>query len=381
MAQPAHVQVILSEHDVQKMTLPSGIPQTVEELHSHVQITFGIPGNFCLHFKDADFGNEFFSLLSTNDISDKSTIKVVYIEPPTVTLTLTNVESSFATISDSAASDYVWSSASSHDTIPVSPRLRSESPNQRSKLWPAEFPVPRFSSNTEILLQSSNEKFTSSGILFGTKDLISLLPDILGNLAETIFEYTAYPSSAHLSQVAEALVKKHPCLKELGSFNGCYGWIQRLKYKINNFRSKLRGTGCPEIVVNSLKRKASHEQTPAKNVEKTKKAEVNYLFHKVKTSESLEKERVELLCEIMKRENGQVVAEKMANTFSLRRKEIIHEEPAVRDFMQRWPALFDAAQERNVKNLVTHSLTHSSLTRYYLNKKMIWYLLMLKHCN
>lgn len=343
MAQPAHLRVILSEHDVHKMTLPSGIPQTVEELHSLVQDTFGIPGHFCLHFKDVDFGNEFFSLTSTTDINDKGTIKVVYIEPPTVALTLTDVESSFATISESVPSDNVSSSASSHDTIPVSPRLRSESPNQRSKLWPAEFHVPCFSSTTEILFQSGNEKLTLSGILFGTKELISLLPDILGNLAETIFEYTAYPSSAHLSQVAEALVKKHSCLKEPGSFNGCYGWIQRLKYKMNNFRSKLRGTGCPEVVVNSLKKKASHKQTPAKNIKKPKKAEVNYLppFPQGKTSESLEKERVELLCEIMKRENAQVVAEKMAKTFSLRRKEIIDEEPAIWDFMQRWPALFD----------------------------------------
>lgn len=91
MAQPAHLRVILSEHDVQKMTLPSEILQTVEELNLLVQITFGIAGNFCLHFKDADFGNEFFSLLSTTDISDKGTIKVVYIEPPTVTLTVTDV--------------------------------------------------------------------------------------------------------------------------------------------------------------------------------------------------------------------------------------------------------------------------------------------------
>lgn len=41
--------------------------------------------------QDADCGNEFFSLLSTTDIVDKGTIKVVYIdEPPTVTLTLTD---------------------------------------------------------------------------------------------------------------------------------------------------------------------------------------------------------------------------------------------------------------------------------------------------
>jgi len=342
MSQPAHLRVILSDHDIKKLALPSGIPETVGELHSLVQDTFGISRNFCLHFKDADFDNEFFSLLSTTDIMDKGTIKVVYVEEsPTVTLTFTDVNDS-----SPLPSDDVCSSASSHDTLPVSPRSITESPIQRSKGWPAEFPVPRFSASTEILLQSGNETFHCSGTLFGTKDLISLLPDILGNLAETIFEYAAYPSSAQLSQVAEALVKKHPCLKEPGSFNGCYGWIQRLKYKMNNFRSKLRGIGCPEIVVNSLKRKPSHEQAPAKNVKKPKKAEVNYLppHPQGETIESLEKERMELLCEVMKRDNCQVVAEKMAKTFSLRRQEIIYEAPAIRDFVQRWPALFDATQ-------------------------------------
>ena len=47
--------------------------------------------------------------------------------------------------------------------------------------------------------------------------------------------------------VAEALIKKYPCLKEPGSFNGCYGWIQKLKYKMNNFRSKFRSVGSPEM--------------------------------------------------------------------------------------------------------------------------------------
>lgn len=44
MSQPAHLRVILSDHDVQKLTLPSGVPGT----------------NFCLHYKDVDFGNDFF---------------------------------------------------------------------------------------------------------------------------------------------------------------------------------------------------------------------------------------------------------------------------------------------------------------------------------
>lgn len=69
---------------------------------------------------------------------------------------------------------------------------------------------------------------------------------------------------------------------------------------------------------------------------KPKKAKVNYLppFPQSETSKSLEKERVELLCEGMKRKKCQVVADKMAKAFSLRRKEIIHEASAIRDFMQ-----------------------------------------------
>ncbi|XP_076020564.1 uncharacterized protein LOC143011539 [Genypterus blacodes] len=346
MSQSAHLRVVLSDHTVQKLKLPCGIPGKVEELHSVVRDTFGISGDFCLHYKDADFGDDFFSLLSTTDIKDKDTIKVVYIQEPTVTLTLT--ESSFSSIIDGSLqpSHHACSSGSSHDTLPVSPGLMTESLAQRSKGWPLEFAIPRFSSSTEMLLQSGNENFSCSGTLFGSKELISLVPDILGRLAEVIYEYTAYPSSAQISQVSEALIKKHPCLKEPGSFNGCYGWIQRLKYKMNNFRSKLRGLGCPEIVVNSLKRKPAHEQAPAKNVKKPKKAEVNYLppHPQGETSESLEKERVDLLREVTKRDNCQVVAEKMAKTFSLRRQEVIYDAPAIRDIMERWPALFDATQ-------------------------------------
>ncbi len=355
MTQPAHLRVILSDHDVQKLTLPSGVPGTVEELESVVRDTYGISVNFCLHYKDVDFGNDFFTLLSTSDIKDKDTIKVVYVlEPPTVTLTLTDIDSSF-TSNDCPSQPFndASSSVTSHDTLPISSESTSENLTYRSKGWPSEFPIPRFSSSTEILLQSGNEKYGCSGTRLDTKDLVSLLPDILGKLAEVIFEYTAYPSSAHLSQVAEALIKKHACLKEPGSFNGCYGWIQRLKYKMNNFRSKLRGIGCPETVVNSLKRKPADDQTPAKNVKKPKKAEVNYLppHPQGETSASLEQERVNLLHEVTKRNNFQVVAEKMGKTFSLRRQEIIYNTPEIRDVMERWPALTDAAQVSFVLSL------------------------------
>ena len=119
--------------------------------------------------------------------------------------------------------------------------------------------------------------FKKYGTLFTTKDLIPLLPDILGKLSGASYEYTVYPTSLQISEVAEALTQKHPCLKEPGSFTGSYGWAQHLKHKMDNFRSKLRGLSCPEVEVNSLKRKTTHDQHLAKNLKKLKKAEVNHL--------------------------------------------------------------------------------------------------------
>lgn len=52
-------------------------------------------------------------------------------------------------------------------------------------------------------------------------NLTSVKSDILERLAEAIFYYTAYPNDAQRSAVAQALVEKHPCLKEPGSFIGC----------------------------------------------------------------------------------------------------------------------------------------------------------------
>ncbi|KAE8280203.1 hypothetical protein D5F01_LYC20753 [Larimichthys crocea] len=256
------------------------------------------------------------------------------------------------------------SSVSTDDTLILS--SSQDSPGHRSQCWPAQFSIPSFSSFTEIQIQSANECFKKHGTLLTAKEFIPLLPDILGKLGEAIYEYTAYPSSLQISEVAEALTQKHPCLKEPGSFNGSYGWAQRLKYKMNNFRSKLRGLGCPEVEVNSLKRKTTHDQYPAKNLKKTKKAEVNYLppHGQGETTASLEKERVELLSEVMKRDNSKVVAQKMAKTFSLRREEIVNEAPAISDFMKRWPALFSEAQIcEEFKRITTVSLESTFLAK------------------
>ncbi|CAL8270158.1 unnamed protein product [Arctogadus glacialis] len=113
-----------------------------------------------------------------------------------------------------------------------------------------------------------------------------------------------------------------------------------------NFRSKLRGLGCSEVTINSLKNKNQDKRSAALNVKKPRRAEVNYCpqHPKGETTESLEKERVALLSENKKRNNDFVVTLKMENTFSYRRQEILEGEPLVTDFKSRSPALFNAKE-------------------------------------
>lgn len=356
MFHQAKLRIILQHHEIRKLDLPHGIPGTVGELESIVREAFELDGNFTLHYKDADFGEEYFSLTSTSDIKDKDTIKVVQIvEPPSLTLTFTDVDSSVesapetsihsspssvqSSVSSIQPSNSSCSSGSQGTQILSSPEHKT----QRSQCWPTAFPVPRFAFDTELVLASGNDAFKKDGTQF---NFTTILTDILEKLAEGIYQYVAYPTSAQLSDVAEALIQKHPCLKEPGSYNGCYGWQQRLKYKMGNYRSKLRGLGCPELDVNSLSKKRAHEKAPAKNIKKPRKAEVNYLppHPPGETEGSLDHERVELLDEVKKRNNRQVISEKMAKTFSIRRQEIVNQAPPVNDLKDRWPALFDAAQ-------------------------------------
>lgn len=130
-----------------------------------------------------------------------------------------------------------------------------------------------------------------------------MLSDILKRLAEDIYRYKAYPEDAHFCSVA--LIKKHLCLKEPGSFNGCYGWKQRLMYKMANYRTQLKVQGCPELCINSLKSKVTTDAFPAKKVKKPKRSEANFYpsFPTGETLESLEKVRVELLADIWIRNN------------------------------------------------------------------------------
>ncbi|KAM3611924.1 uncharacterized protein V6R79_025944 [Siganus canaliculatus] len=78
---PAALRVIVQDHMIDKLVLPCGVPETVDELQSIVQQKYNLEaGKFTLHYKDVDFGGEFFSLASTKDLKDKDTIKSNTVE-------------------------------------------------------------------------------------------------------------------------------------------------------------------------------------------------------------------------------------------------------------------------------------------------------------
>lgn len=298
------------------------------------RIIFNSKGVLNSMYMDKDFDNQFFTLTSTDVVKDKDTIKLVKTEEPSVFLTLTPINE-VAASPPPVSLDLSFQDDSI--ILPQPSEYRSE---------PTNFVVPTFHYNIEMLLQAGNKAYESDGSLLQNPSMNS---NILKKLAEAIFHYTAYPTGLHILAVVEALIKKHPCLREPGtSFSGLYGWQQRLKYKMANYRSKMRrlDVPCPELDINSLKRKSPGEKNPAKNCKRPKRAEVNYLppHPSGETNNSLEMERQELLKEVKKKNNTKVIQEKMAKTFSCRRLEVVSGSPAAGDFQQRWPALFCEAE-------------------------------------
>ncbi|XP_056277356.1 uncharacterized protein LOC130198234 [Pseudoliparis swirei] len=216
----------------------------------------------------------------------------------------------------------------------------SSTVSTRTQLWPRVFPIPTFSYETEIHLETGNAVHRSNMTRLSMS--FKLKSDILEKVAEEMFKYKAYPTDADFSDVAQALIKKHPCLSETGSFNGCYGWKQRLKTKMGNYRTQLKGIGCFELLVNSFKSKAPGDALPAKNVKKPIRGEANHIpdIPTGETSDKLENERLSLLSEVKKRNNRTVIKSKMDKTFSVRRQEIVEKELGVEELKERWPALF-----------------------------------------
>ncbi|XP_041835912.1 uncharacterized protein LOC121636456 [Melanotaenia boesemani] len=335
MEQPVRFRVLI-HHEAKEVTLNSGIPSTVAELVEAIKQHLSIATDISLQYKDADF-DDFFTLTSTNDLKDKDTLKVVYAP---ISLTLTAVpQESTPDVSDMMSSCECESlSVDSNDTVIMSP-----SPFERQSPWPAVFPIPNFSHNTELALREGNYIYLREGIPLTSPSVKS---DILERLAEAKFSCTAYRNDAQRSAVAQALVDKHPCLKEPGSFNGIYGWQQSLKYKCGNYRTKRKALGSSELLINMLKHKPEDERKVAKNIKKPKRAEINYLpsHPPGETDETLESLRLDLITASKKKDSVKSINNMMAQMYSWRRQEVVSQSPSAAEFKERWPALFEPLQ-------------------------------------
>ncbi|KAJ4948213.1 hypothetical protein JOQ06_019750 [Pogonophryne albipinna] len=342
MAGVTRLLVILEEDSRIKLELPNDIPSSVDEVIQEVTNFCGLTNEIRQQYKDADFGT-WVNLTSTSELKDLATLKVINVVP-SVTLFLEPVEYSvdkanFQSQDDSSMS----SSACSGDTLPVS---SPSSDTYRKEQWPKVFLIPTFSHSTETQLRDGNAEYQRSQVRLTPSS--KMLSNILETLADKVYSYKSYPSDADFSEVAEALTQTHPCLKEPGSFNHSYGWKQRLKTKMYNYRTYLKShsSSSDELTVNTVKRKLPTDAHPAKNIKKPRRAESNHYpslpFNE--TPESMEQERVALMSEVKKRKNVQTITQKMARTFAFRRQEIVDKKTSLHEMIERWSALFEVQE-------------------------------------
>ncbi|XP_026068469.1 sterile alpha motif domain-containing protein 3-like [Carassius auratus] len=311
-------RIVLAADDIRKLVIDE-LPESVEDLKSILVSKLNLDGEFVLQYEDPDFQNDLVNLTSLTDLpKERATLKIVQKSLP-------NEQFNGSSNQDTAS----LTSASSP--------LGSGTPTQ-TKSWPDPFIIPSFSYDAELKLRRANDAHEKDGSLLDvTKELKT---EILNKLAEVIFNLNPYPTREQIESVSEALVKKHPCLKEPGSSCGWYCWKYSLSFKMGNFRQKLRVAGCPTVSL-------STNGAGKKQLKKPRRSETNFLpdMPDGETSSSLEEERKALLIEVTKKNpNNKFIDAAMARTYALRRKEIIEQEPLVSDIQTRWPALFTERQ-------------------------------------
>nr|XP_055070029.1 uncharacterized protein LOC129451008 [Misgurnus anguillicaudatus] len=311
-------RVILDQNNIQRLDCPEK-PSSLQELKDIICQKLEIAHGFTLQFEDPAFDNQ---LCNLTDISylpeDKATLKVFW-------------EIGLMPVQDETVSDFNF------DTASVSSgSTASFSQCQRSQQWPASFTIPTFSYDLELRLRKGNEEYEKSKSSLKVSREMKI--GILEKIAESMYTFSAYPSENEYEKVAKALVLKHPCLIEPGPGTGWQGWKVSLKFKMANYRQKLRSTGCSEVKINKRQR-----GTQGETLKKPKRAELNFLpdYPIGVNEDALEAERMWLEEELKKKNfNVSQVNAKMDLTFSLRRREVVSDQPPVSTIKRRWPALF-----------------------------------------
>lgn len=319
------LRVIISPNNIKKLRLPDP-PHSVESLKEILQEQLQLKEGFILQYEDPEFGNELCNLTDVSEIPpEKATLKVLYESIP-----------------EPDESDVSWSSLDTASLSSSPSTSQGASRGRRSSAWPSSFSIPSFSYDVELRVQKGNDVYKACGTpLNVTRDIKR---DILEKIAEAVFEVTAYPEKSEIDQVALALVNKHPCLSEPGSGSGWNGWRMSIGFKLGNYRQKLRNAGCEEVRINERRENREEGRPPLK---RARRAEVNFLpDHPAgQNEENLEKDREAMAVEMEKRNpNMTFINAAMDRTFSLRRKEIVDEEPCAELVKSRWPALFMESQ-------------------------------------
>ncbi|XP_041758648.1 uncharacterized protein LOC121586198 [Coregonus clupeaformis] len=316
--QAIKLKVIISDNRIERVVLPSQ-PDSLNELISTLKEKLHLKFDFCLLYEDPDFNNELFNLETIEDLpSPRATVTVLPIRRDT--------DLGLAGLSATELQD---------------------APPERLGRWPEVFVIPTFSMEVEFALREGNCAYLRhETVLKITRDQKH---NILDRMAWTIFNFKAYPSDRQFAKAAEALVTKHPCLKEPGSRTGCDGWKNSLKFKMGNYRQKLRRVGFPEVTVNGGRRSKHRpdNEHARSNIKRARRAEVNFLpnFPQGEDEASLEKQRLEMVHEITKENRDlPLINQHMQKTFALRRQEIVKSSPPVEHLRTRWPALFLEAQ-------------------------------------
>ncbi|KAF7643156.1 hypothetical protein LDENG_00244270 [Lucifuga dentata] len=177
----------VSISEIRHVTIES-LPQSVDDLKDILRNVLSLRDSFILQFEDPEFGNELCNLTSIDELpKDRVTLKVLF----------TN---------DSSCSD------STCDTASLSTDSPSPSSDSETLTWPEPFPIPSFSHDVEYKLRVANQAYEKDGSVMTVSKTMKM--DILDKLANAMCTYTAYPKREQYESVAQALVAKHPCLRE-----------------------------------------------------------------------------------------------------------------------------------------------------------------------
>uniref|UniRef100_A0A3P8RY04 Uncharacterized protein n=1 Tax=Amphiprion percula TaxID=161767 RepID=A0A3P8RY04_AMPPE len=323
-------RVVISKDEARRVQL-SHVPETVDALIDAIKEKLQLQGDFVLQFEDPEFQNALCNLSEISELPPGRAI--LHIKWTTVSQSGEYDSQSLGSIS---SLDTVSMNSSGNQTNSLSPLSRYW---RSISEWPDPFPIPTLSLDVELKLRKGNESYESNKI--GIDVSRDMKIEILDKIAQAAFDIKAYPDHDELESIALALIAKYPCLKEPGRGKGYEGWLVSIRNKLNNYRAKLREAGCSEVSVNK-KRKADGDVTKY-TLKRAKRGEVNHVPEHPEQHDdaSLEEQRL-LLVEASKkaRLDHSFIREKMDLTFSLRRREIVEEQPMVMEIQTRWPALF-----------------------------------------